>query len=100
MEEQGFGGTLVSIHLFMEGTLEVFFFSHFRYFRFFVSIHLFMEGTLEVRPEVHQEIDSNSFQSIYSWKVLWKYMLANNSFKNVRQFQSIYSWKVLWKSDF
>ena len=37
------------------------------------------------------------FQSIYSWKVLWK-RIRTKPISTEVQFQSIYSWKVLWKA--
>ena len=42
-----------------------------------VSIHLFMEGTLE-EVIAHQTGGRYAgFQSIYSWKVLWKKRICN-----------------------
>ena len=62
----------VSIHLFMEGTLEAptgccRCCGHPN-----VSIHLFMEGTLEVQAPAANPFGLVTFQSISSWKVLWK----------------------------
>ena len=62
-----------------------------------VSIHLFMEGTLEVGLRIRGTAYQDWFQSIYSWKVLWKCTIGNNYVAFVGMFQSIYSWKVLWK---
>ena len=61
----------VSIHLFMEGTLEVYRAGCSDNPMALVSIHLFMEGTLE-EIELIELVLIGRFQSISSWKVLWK----------------------------
>ena len=62
-----------------------------------VSIHLFMEGTLEVWLLRVSHSVFRSFQSISSWKVLWKLYRAAAVLFVFVLFQSISSWKVLWK---